>query len=291
MYFIKGGPGVGKSSLMRRFAASAEDKGYAVEYFHCSSDPDSLDGVAVPECGIGMMDATAPHIYDPSVPGARDTLISLGDYLDEKALAPHAKEIIRLQSEISAKFKRCYRYLAAAQEVLCTASAEADLSGLEEEWTKLLPTRGGRGEARRLFASAFTPKGRVDVTDFAHYDRRVSVEIPFGAHASGLMERMAQKAQSRGLDVILLLDALMPDRAAHVIIPAHGVAFCTETRINRDDHEQGFDRNAYGLLCQRAVEQLAAAKSLHDELEQFYVRHMDFAAWQNQLDKLLLTLH
>ena len=67
MFFIKGGPGVGKSTLMRRVGAYAEEKGLKAIYFHCSSDPDSLDGVCLPERGIGLMDATAPHVYDPVI--------------------------------------------------------------------------------------------------------------------------------------------------------------------------------------------------------------------------------
>ena len=45
LYVIKGGPGTGKSSLMRRAAAAAEKKGFATEHYFCSSDPSSLDGV------------------------------------------------------------------------------------------------------------------------------------------------------------------------------------------------------------------------------------------------------
>ena len=90
MYFIKGGPGVGKSTLMRRVAQTAEEKGLDVLYYHCSSDPDSLDGICLPARGMGMMDGTAPHVYDPAVPGARDTLLSLGNHLDEAALMPSA---------------------------------------------------------------------------------------------------------------------------------------------------------------------------------------------------------
>ena len=39
---IKGGPGTGKSYLMKRVAAFFLDKGYSVEYNHCSSDEKSL---------------------------------------------------------------------------------------------------------------------------------------------------------------------------------------------------------------------------------------------------------
>ncbi len=46
LFIIKGGPGTGKSHLMRRAADFAHKLGCTVEYFHCSSDPLSLDGIA-----------------------------------------------------------------------------------------------------------------------------------------------------------------------------------------------------------------------------------------------------
>lgn len=308
MYFIKGGPGVGKSTLMKRFAQAAEERGIEVERFHCSSDPDSLDGVSLPALGVGLMDGTAPHVYDPAVPGARDTLISLGDHLDEGALAPHAREIIAIQQQISARFARCYRYLAASQQVLGAAPLAVENAArareLAQQLAQRLPLRGGTGTVRRLFASAFTPRGQITVTDFAPLERRVTVDCPFGAHATQLMSRMSEAAVARGLHVIELLDPLQPGEIAHVIIPAHGLAFCTGRRAgdapgewleadalfelkNDPEREQSFDRNACELLWQRATEQLTAAKALHDELEHFYVQNMDFDKWQAVLDRLI----
>ncbi len=307
MYYIKGGPGVGKSTLMKRFAKAAEQKGLEVVYFHCSSDPDSLDGISLPALGVGMMDATAPHVYDPVLPGARDTLVSLGDFLDEKALAPHVREIDAVQKQISARFARCYRYLAASEQVLHAAPPAAENAArarqLADEWIAQMPLRGGTGTVRRLFASAFTPKGQITVMDFTPLERRITVDCPFGAHASGLMQRLTEGAVHRGLHVIQLLDPLSPKEIAHVIIPAHGLAFCTGAKpkeasgewleaealfdlTGEPDREQSFDRNACELLWQRATEQLTAAKSLHDELERFYVQNMDFDRWQKVLDRI-----
>lgn len=307
MIFIKGGPGVGKSTLMKRVAEAAQQKGRQVICFHCSSDPDSLDGVAIPEMGIGLMDGTAPHVYDPVLPGARDVLLSLGDHLDEKALTPHAGEIAAIQRDISARFRRCYHYLAAAEQVVLAPEAaqedEAKIDQLTQDWARTLPLRGGTGSITELFSSAYTPKGLLEVTDFGQMERCVTVEVPFGAHATGLMRRIARKAAGRGLDVVLLLDPLTPGEIAHVAIPAHGVAFCTASRMPQDgewltadaafcvqsgsERELSFDRNASELLCQRAVEQLAAAHALHDELERFYIRNMDFAGWEKKLEKVL----
>ena len=49
IYIIKGGPGTGKSRFMKEVACRAEEKGLSVERFYCSSDPTSLDAVAISE--------------------------------------------------------------------------------------------------------------------------------------------------------------------------------------------------------------------------------------------------
>lgn len=311
MFYLKGGPGVGKSTLMRRVGEAAEKAGLEVEYFHCSSDPDSLDAVCLPQKGAALMDGTAPHVYDPVAPGARDTLVSLGDFLDEAALRSHIEDILNLQKAISGRFRRCYCYLGGAQKVL-----EAARPGQEDprrahelvaEWADTLPLRGGKGSIRRLFGSAYTPKGHVDLAARMELKRRVTVDCPFGLDAGMLMAEAARQAAARGLHAVALMDPLCPKRISHVILPAHGIGLLSGRRGPTEqgewldterlfqmqeeaEKEQSFDRNAYELLIQRAIEQLSAAKKLHDELESHYVGHMDFLKWQTMLDRILREL-
>lgn len=47
---------------MKHVGAEMLDKSYDLEYLHCSSDSNSLDGVKVPELKIAFIDGTAPHI-------------------------------------------------------------------------------------------------------------------------------------------------------------------------------------------------------------------------------------
>ena len=61
VYILKGGPGCGKSSLMRRVGAAMAQRGLEVTYILCSGDPDSLDGVVIPALGAALVDGTAPH--------------------------------------------------------------------------------------------------------------------------------------------------------------------------------------------------------------------------------------
>ena len=65
-YFIKGRPGTGKSTILKKLAKKAAEKGYDVEIYHCGFDPNSLDMVIVRELGFAIFDSTAPHEYFPS---------------------------------------------------------------------------------------------------------------------------------------------------------------------------------------------------------------------------------
>ncbi|USG64429.1 hypothetical protein NDK47_20095 [Brevibacillus ruminantium] len=62
-YLIKGRPGSGKSTILKRLVAEAEQRGFDAEVYHCGLDPNSLDMVVVPERGLAIFDSTAPHEY------------------------------------------------------------------------------------------------------------------------------------------------------------------------------------------------------------------------------------
>ena len=61
IYILKGGPGCGKSTLMRKIGARMEQEGLETEYILCSGDPDSLDAVILPQKAVAVVDGTAPH--------------------------------------------------------------------------------------------------------------------------------------------------------------------------------------------------------------------------------------
>ena len=67
LYIVKGGPGSGKSTLMRRVERHAQAAGLEAEEVLCSGDPDSLDAVMIPELGAALVDGTAPQGVVPLV--------------------------------------------------------------------------------------------------------------------------------------------------------------------------------------------------------------------------------
>ncbi len=67
--FIKGYPGSGKSTLMKRFAEKAESLGLDTQWGWCGLDCNSIDYVWLPELQTIFFDSTSPHEYEPELPG------------------------------------------------------------------------------------------------------------------------------------------------------------------------------------------------------------------------------
>ena len=68
-YFIKGRPGTGKSTFLKKLSKALTEKGYDVEEYYCSFDPKSLDMVVSRELSFCVFDSTPPHEKFPE----RDT--------------------------------------------------------------------------------------------------------------------------------------------------------------------------------------------------------------------------
>ena len=85
-YILKGGPGTGKSTLMKKIANELEKKGYFVERGYCSADPLSIDMVLAPEINFSILDGTSPHTFDATYPGVTESIINLGVAWDKKYL-------------------------------------------------------------------------------------------------------------------------------------------------------------------------------------------------------------
>ena len=49
VYLIKGGPGCGKSTFMKKISKSASQQGLTVENMYCSGDVTSIDGIKIKE--------------------------------------------------------------------------------------------------------------------------------------------------------------------------------------------------------------------------------------------------
>lgn len=115
LYIVKGGPGTGKSTLMKRVADIAESLDMAVERYYCSSDHTSLDGVLF-NCGgrwTGVLDGTYPHPYIERLPAVREEIVNLGEFWDADALRAQGEHIRMLCAQKGRMYDAAYSYLRA----------------------------------------------------------------------------------------------------------------------------------------------------------------------------------
>lgn len=185
-YIIKGGCGTGKSTLMRATAQVLEKEGGEVEYFYCSSDPTSLDGIIVSTVSgkkIAMLDGTAPHAHDPKYPGVCDEIINLGNYWDKKILEKSHDKIIALSKKKSKLFSEAYKDFSAAgtitKSIISDVMDYADIDKLNKAAIRLLTKRiheikfkphANRGTIRIRGLSALSTIGKVSFDSFFNSD-------------------------------------------------------------------------------------------------------------------------
>ena len=144
MYLIKSGPGCGKSTLMKRLARAAEQRGELTQRIHCASDPDSLDGVILPGQHRAIVDATAPHVVEPDAPGADEVVVSLYHTIDAEKLHQCTDEVKALFARNALLRSRAARYIASAGSLLLDSRrAEACSANFDKvrRYVKRLCTR------------------------------------------------------------------------------------------------------------------------------------------------------
>ena len=241
---LKGGPGTGKSSLMKKIASYYLSKDYSIEYHHCSSDNNSIDGVVIKELNVAILDGTSPHINDPKFPGAIDEIVNLGECWNESGFEIDKIQIIRTFKDISKSFKRAYRYLAAAKSIhedwSILNSETVNLNLLDALISKLnflLPLTSDkthRGEERHLFATAFTPNGIVTYIDnlIENYKTVKVLKGGPGLSKTKILNTLTDSAIKLGFNVQVLHDSFIPERIEHILIPELSIAIISSNEIN-----------------------------------------------------------
>ncbi|MGE5330099.1 MAG: PRK06851 family protein [Deltaproteobacteria bacterium] len=320
---IKGGPGVGKSTFMRRIGLEMCSMGYNVEFMHCSSDNNSLDGIVITDLKIAMIDGTAPHIVDPKHPGAIDEIIHLGDFWNEEGLRQSKNDIILITSEISSLFSRAYKYLGAGKyiydDIEKVYDEAIDMNTINKEAERISTTifdgfdsQDKASKERHLFISAITPEGPKNFISNL-VEAQENIYIVKGPHGKGLNKifaRIAESAVTKGFDIEFYHCAFNPEVIEHIVIPEiqtiittsreyHTVDVISPTQIidlhdylnnniiDKYSEVLEYDKAEFDNLFNKAVEKISQAKALHDKLETYYVPNMDFESIENLRKRVL----
>ena len=315
---IKGGPGCGKSTFMRSIGQAAKKRGLTVSYILCSSDPESLDGVYLPELSAAYADGTAPHVLEPKLCGGSMNYLNFGTFYDREAMHPNEEEIYRVQKQNAAQYPYITACLASADQLAKAIGHATAGTAYDEELAALaeclalsaLKPIGDSGHIRRRFLSAVTPKG-------LHFCQKTPAAMCQKVYvlkdnyflAPRLLEILTQKAANLGYDCTVCYSPLLPEgRPSHLLLPQAQAAFVSDSRdfpyaeacfcrIDLDStlppklrKELEFYCKTLSSLLYQAVCHLRQAKSLHDRMEQLCKPFVDFAAVSAMTEQTITDL-
>ena len=312
---LKGGPGVGKSSFMKKMAQEFLSQGYDIEYHWCSSDNESLDGIVIGKQQACILDGTAPHMVDPRYPGAVDEIINLGNYWQQKLLHKNRSQIIELTSQVSICFERAYMRLRESKVAMTewesyyqeTRDDEAVNRNIVALTGDFLSGLVGDGQKfRHMFPGAITPGGLVSKID-SLIQSDYSLFAVQGSPGSGVKELFSYTEHTLNLtgvqaevyhnpfdpeniDIIILPQSksVLIDISGHLLDYAALLPGIKQRRFLDFDqlanisiidiYEKNITsaRERFASGLEAAINFIRQAKTYHDQLESYYIPAMDF---------------
>ncbi|GLC88006.1 nucleotide kinase [Lysinibacillus piscis] len=107
-YMIKGKPGTGKSSLMKKLAEEANARGLDAQLIWCGLDAKSVDMVIIPELKFCIFDSTDPHIFYPQENRQGDCIFDMEKHC---VLTPEAEtQLVVIQANYKAAIQEALNY-------------------------------------------------------------------------------------------------------------------------------------------------------------------------------------
>ena len=305
VFLLKGGPGTGKSSLMKKVMKEGLNRGYSVECWHCSGDPNSLDGVLLKDLGVAVIDATAPHAVEPKIPVAKEVIINLLDCVRRDKIKDHRTHLEKLANDKKECFVRAYEHLKCGfgyfTQINRLLTDKVDMGEIDlvarEYALKIAGENGGDGKVKkksadRRFFRAITPEGVVSFDDAMKDKKVIAVK-----GEDVLIDRFVTTlVDSVGADTLFLNPYDADFVEGCVVGDVAVVRECDgpDCTVDLTDFEKKAD--LYALSRARAkldeeieegVGNISKARSVHMGIERFYVGAMDFDLADKLTDRVL----
>ena len=317
LYILKGGSGVGKSSFMKTVAGHYSKKGIAVEYYHCSSDPDSLDGIYLKELKVGILDGTSPHIVDPKLPIAFDEIIDLANFIDKRKISKEREKIFKLIEEKQRLYAAAYNLLKAAfsvqrsgDELIVTHADNVRRDRIINQITDGLKSKDTHFSPRMAFACAYTSKGFISYADSLFKDTKIIALRGSAVISRKILAQIENHLNLKGLPHQNFYCPLFPREIEHIIVDDYSLSFvtldeCAGANIVPyetidissidclDEHCAGFLRENSLIVDNILNEFYAMLKrcaDIHENIEEFYIDSMDFNEVDQKIDSTIASI-
>lgn len=314
-YIIKAGPGTGKSTMMKRIAEEYNGKDSLIEKIHCSSDPDSLDGVVCKDHQFQIVDGTPPHVMEPKLPAAGEMIISFYEAFHEEEILKHRLEMAQVSAVISGfhsrfcELLRCANLLLDGNSALIAQSVDRNkmeraVQGIIKRELRKKKRGALPGRIKTRLLSAFTPKGLITYEDTINTicNKLYIINDEYNVCGDYFFRMLEQAAIDAGYDCYVCYSPFHPDtQIQHILIPELSLGFVTRNRwipleqvkvgkvihatrffdkeiLKKKKQRLSFCRKTAAVIMEEAVKALEKAKAAHDILEDYYIPNVDFSA-------------
>ena len=313
IYILKGGPGCGKSTMMKKIGAAAEAGGWETEYLYCSSDPASLDGVTIPALSTAILDGTAPHTVDPKYPGAVERIVNLSEAFDCRSLEKKQKQIRTLIRQKGEYYRTAYRFLASAGILTKECDMKTAAFFMEEKAKKTAfriaesLRNKKKGEEKWRYLSAISIDGPIRLDSFGNMAKTTYAVTEKYGLGYAFMDVLYREFTSRGLAMIVCRTPLTQNRMEAIFLEGDGILFLLSDesgtrkadkvintgRFLREDilrlHRPSFrfTEKCSAILLDGAYEALKKAGDCHRETESIYGKAISFQHVDREYEKIL----
>lgn len=312
LLIFKGGPGSGKSSLMKKVLSAAKSLGHITESIACASDPDSLDAIIDHTASFAMTDGTSPHIEDPRLPGALQHIIYTGDMWDTGMLYENRKDIERLTAEVSLCHKGAGSYIQSAVSLLsenmrCAEGflQKKDALAVAGEIIGKLRGDGNARTAKRLLSAVSVGEIKLfSETPFVFADEVYIIDDSIGTASDFILKSIVFGAKMKGENFIYCPCSVMPKKCDHLIFPDSKIAVVTENKFMKFKDGETISADSFykplpltedidrrredaAHLLYEGARLIKKAKDIHDDLEAIYIKAMDFSKTDAVFERII----
>lgn len=308
IFVLKGGPGTGKSTLMKKTFNALKSKKLNFEIFRCSSDSNSLDGLILEDekSRVAIIDGTAPHERDAVVPGATDVLVNLGEAIRNDSMKELKSEVLELNRLKRNAYIGAYKELS--KNAILRINLEAEIQSIVDETlvdafvdnlVKSFNIENGTSGVRLL--SSFSKDGYASLRAFE--GSKINCLKIGGEYESEtvIITLIAQKLTKKGIPYVRIPSPFLDGVLEGVYFPQDEFAIiaskesytCNSLEFLKIKSEKALTQRARALKeCITAYESeaqrfLAEASAYHFELEKLYTAEVDFSIVDFYTDRII----
>jgi hypothetical protein len=293
-YVLMGGPGTGKSTLIKMVGLELLDRGYEIDFHRSARDPDSIAGLFVRRVNVAMLDLYEIAPLRWRAPGVVERFIDLSSFCDLRKLNRQRQRILELDKELVQMHQTIGEVLAEEFGERVREKPYIDRedgnggrpwlrnlydSGLLKEkspWTKAKDAlrKLQKSEINSFFLHGMDCEGWLNLAP--HYLTDYDQIRLDGEETSEAMDWVLREAEQLGQVIDIVLHPLYPDEILGIVFPERNLAIWNGDPEKLEDQGLGYS------FSDKLKKTLVQAQNLRGLLKSIYIDVIDF----NQVDKL-----